>query len=330
MSGSGQTRKIVVNGFESTAVSELPSSLTERTEFAVETAADDALVERLESGGASVLLLADDPPERDGLEQFRRVRANGVTLPVILIGGAVASERVETALSAGVSDYVVGWTDERTTELGARIRAYAGRPWLDGAVQATRWDEIVSSLAHDAKNPLNVVTGRLELLDIDEPHASAVERSVNRVESLLDELSTIAAVAGTADDRDAVSLSDVARRVWDGDDAALTVETGRTVEADSDALEILLGRLFENARYHGGEDVSVTVGDSDRGFYVADDGPGIPPSERARVFEQGYGTARNGEGYGLFVAESVATAHGWTLTAGESDDGGARIDVTGC
>ena len=328
MSGSGKTRQIVVNGFESTAASELPSALTDRPGVTVETADDDTLVECLESGRATALLLADDPPDRDGLEQFRRMRANGVMLPVILVGGAVAPERVETALSAGVTDYIAGWTDERTAEIAARIRAYAGRPWLDGAVQAARWDDIVGSLTHDVKNPLNVVTGRLELLDIDEPHASAVERSIRRVESLLDELSIIADVAGSTGDRDHVSLSDVARRVWDGDDAALSTATDRTVEADPDALKILLERLFENARHHGGDDVMVTVGDTEGGFYVADDGPGIPPSERARVFEQGYGTARDGEGYGLFVAESVAAAHGWSLTAGESDDGGARMDVT--
>jgi len=330
MSGPGHTGRVVVNGFESTTVDGVPSSLADRTPFTVETATDDGLLETLDSRKPTVLVLADDPPERDGVEQFQRVRANGVRLPVLLVGRDVGPDRVEQALSAGVTDYIAGWTDERTPELGARIRAYADRPSLDGAVQADRWSEIVGSLSHDAKNPLNVVTGRLELLDVEETHASAVNRSVHRVESLLDELSTIASVVRATDEREPVSLADAATRVWDGDPAVLTVTTDRTVEADPDGVAILLGRLFENSRHHGEDGVSVTVGDTDSGFYIADDGPGIPPSDRDRVFEQGYGTARDGEGYGLFVANSVATAHGWTLSVGESDDGGARIEVAVC
>jgi len=306
----------------------MPSSLADRTSFDVEMASDDTLLELLDSAKPTVLVLADDPPTFDGIDRFQRVRANGVTLPVLLVGSDVGPNRIEQALSAGVTDYVAGWAEERTPELGARIKAYADRPSLDGAVQADRWTDIVGSLSHDAKNPLNVVTGRLELLDVEETHASAVERSVHRVESLLDELSTIASVTGTRGDREPVSLAEAARRAWGDETAALTVRTDRTVEANPDALGILLGRLFENARHHGGEGVSVTVGDTDRGFYVDDDGPGIPPSDRDRVFEQGYGTTRDGEGYGLFVAKTVAMAHGWTLTAGESDDGGARVEVT--
>ena len=328
MTGSVQPRRVVANGFESTAAGELPSSLSDSTGVTVETASDDALIERLESDGVSALLLADEPPARDGLAQFQRVRANGLMLPVILVGSEVDPDRIETALSAGVTDYVAGWNAERTGDLAARLRAYARQPSLDGAVQADRWNEAVGSFAHDAKNPLNVVTGRLELLDIDETHASAIKRSVRRVESLINELSTTASIIGTAGDLEAVSLADAAERAWGGDPDALTVATERTVDADPDGLAELLGRLFENARHHGGEGVSVTVGDTEAGFYVADDGPGIPPSERDRVFEQGYGTARDGEGYGLFVADSVARAYGWILTAGESDDGGARMDVT--
>lgn len=330
MSDPDQTRQVVTNGFDGTAISSVPSSLAGGESFAVDTASDEALLETIESNAPAILLLADEPPKRDGLAQFRRVRANDVGLPVILVGGDVPADRVESALSAGVTDYVTGTSPDQIGELGARIRAYACRPPLDGAVQASRWNDIVGSLAHDAKNPLNVVTGRLELLDIDEPHGSAINRSVGRVESLLNELSTIASVTDAICDREPVSVAEVAERTWTGDSEALTITTERTIEADPDAFEILLERLFENARQHGGEDISVTVGDSESGFYIADDGPGIPPSECKRVFEQGYGTDRDGEGYGLFVADSVARAHGWTLTAGESDDGGARLDITGC
>jgi PAS domain S-box-containing protein len=80
---------------------------------------------------------------------------------------------------------------------------------------------------------------------------------------------------------------------------------------------------------HGGADVTVTVGALDDGFYVADDGHGIPESMRETVFEAGYSTAEDGTGFGLRIVERVADAHGWTVDAAESEGGGARFEVRG-
>jgi signal transduction histidine kinase len=77
--------------------------------------------------------------------------------------------------------------------------------------------------------------------------------------------------------------------------------------------------------------VTVRVGALDPaagpGFFVADDGPGVPEAERERVFEYGHSTTAEGTGFGLAIVEEVATAHGWTVTLGETDDGGARFEV---
>ncbi|MFB6271074.1 MAG: sensor histidine kinase, partial [Halobacterium sp.] len=76
--------------------------------------------------------------------------------------------------------------------------------------------------------------------------------------------------------------------------------------------------------------VTVTVGDAGSdGFYVADDGPGIPESERDAVFEGGYTTAEDGTGFGLAIVEDIVEAHGWTVDVTASEDGGARFDVRG-
>jgi len=64
------------------------------------------------------------------------------------------------------------------------------------------------------------------------------------------------------------------------------------------------------------------------GFYVADDGPGIPPDERGRVFDSTYSSG-GGTGLGLSIVEQIAEAHDWTVTATESDAGGARFEVRG-
>jgi signal transduction histidine kinase len=84
--------------------------------------------------------------------------------------------------------------------------------------------------------------------------------------------------------------------------------------------------------------VTVTVGALPDGFFVADDGPGIPPSDREQVLEMGYSTSREGTGFGLAIVAEIAEAHGWdvAITGGSpaedtrADDGtvGARFEFT--
>ena len=85
----------------------------------------------------------------------------------------------------------------------------------------------------------------------------------------------------------------------------------------------------EDAVEHGGAGVTVTVGPTPEGFYVADDGPGIPADKRAMVFDSGYTTAAEGTGFGLAIVERIAEAHGWTVAAVESETGGARFEFAG-
>ena len=109
--------------------------------------------------------------------------------------------------------------------------------------------------------------------------------------------------------------------------------------------------LIRNAVEHGGDDVAITVGSlGDRkadggddgangeatektsgevGFFVEDDGPGIPEANRDEAFDAGYSTSREGTGFGLRIVEQVATAHGWSVRVTESREGGARFEVTG-
>jgi signal transduction histidine kinase len=98
--------------------------------------------------------------------------------------------------------------------------------------------------------------------------------------------------------------------------------------------------LLQNAVEHGRDSTdrsskdgapTVTVGDlpADAGFYVADDGPGIPAADRERVFRDGYSTTAEGTGFGLAIVETVAETHGWEVAVGESESGGARFEITG-
>ena len=77
------------------------------------------------------------------------------------------------------------------------------------------------------------------------------------------------------------------------------------------------------------EDVTIRVGDLADGFYVADDGPGIPEERRDEVFQAGYSTSEAGTGFGLAIVRQIAEGHGWAVRATDASDGGARFEFTG-
>jgi signal transduction histidine kinase len=86
----------------------------------------------------------------------------------------------------------------------------------------------------------------------------------------------------------------------------------------------------DNAVERGNGDVDVRVGRlADAGFYVADDGPGIPPEEREKVFEWAYSLGGDDTGFGLAIVRQIAEAHGWAIAVTESESGGARFEFRG-
>jgi PAS domain S-box-containing protein len=197
-----------------------------------------------------------------------------------------------------------------------------------------RLDEFASIVSHDLRNPLDVARGHLDLAreGDDSPHLEAVSRAHDRMATLVDDLLTLAREGLDVESPEPVDLGAVTRECWRGvatADAALNVETSRTVRADRSRLKQLLENLLRNAVTHGGEAVTITVGDLDDGFYVADDGPGIPEGERDEVFEAGRTTTPEGTGFGLAIVERVAEAHGWAVAVVESAEGGARFEFTG-
>jgi signal transduction histidine kinase len=74
-------------------------------------------------------------------------------------------------------------------------------------------------------------------------------------------------------------------------------------------------------------DVTITVGTLADGFYVADDGPGIPPEEQETVFEPGYSTQDGGTGLGLAIVDRIVAAHDWELRLTAADRGGVRFEI---
>ncbi|PSQ22659.1 hypothetical protein BRD06_09920 [Halobacteriales archaeon QS_9_67_15] len=125
--------------------------------------------------------------------------------------------------------------------------------------------------------------------------------------------------------------------------------TGSTTPASTESDPV--AAPTEELLRGGPADPSVTVRvgtlDDESGFYLADDGPGIPDARRDAVFESGFSTSEDGTGFGLSIVEQVADAHGWSVRITESEFGdgtdereaaedresdstpGARFEITG-
>ncbi|WP_435181609.1 PAS domain S-box protein [Halorussus sp. AFM4] len=204
-----------------------------------------------------------------------------------------------------------------------------------------RLREFTSVVSHDLRNPLNVAQGHLELAretGVDR-HFEKTESALARMESLIEDLLELARQGQDVSDTESVDLEAAVRRAWANvstGDATLDVAGDLVeIEAHGGRLQELFENLFRNSVEHGSTsprsdaDVTVRVGPlSDAvGFYVEDDGRGIPDEEREKVFEHGHTTTDDGSGLGLSIVRSIADAHGWTVSLGESELGGARFEV---
>ncbi len=199
-------------------------------------------------------------------------------------------------------------------------------------------DQFASVLSHDLRTPLATAQASLDLARRSPadagPHLDRLERALDRIDDLVASLLSLAREGTTVREPVLVALADAADRAWDAvdaPDARLVVGDGLgigTVEGDPERVRTLFENLFANAVEHGGPDVTVRVGplDGGSGFYVEDDGPGIPEADRERVLEHGVSTVEGRTGFGLSIVQRIAEAHGWTTSVGEGSEGGARFE----
>jgi signal transduction histidine kinase len=214
-------------------------------------------------------------------------------------------------------------------------------------------EAFASVISHDLRNPISIAERYLDRArESGDPEDFArVEDSLDRMRTLIDDVLDLAREGQAIDETERVTIESVVEDAWDTvetGDATLDLADGTTtLMTDPSRLRQSLENLFRNAVEHGstspdsqtrqdalehaGEAVTVSVGTltHDDGFYVADDGPGIPEDEREEVFEAGVTSSTEGTGLGLAIVERVVEAHGWTITVTESADGGARFEVRG-
>ena len=207
--------------------------------------------------------------------------------------------------------------------------------------QNERLDRFAGVLSHDIRNPLAVASGQVELLeemnlpDEAEDSLDDLDWALERIEALIEDTLVLAREGATVSDPELVDLPAVARAAWRaaGDDRGrLSIDADlSSIAGAPDRVQRLLENLFANALDHGNasddtEPLGVTVGPLADGFYVADDGVGIPENERGDVFGHGYSTREEGTGFGLAIVEEIAAAHDWSVVLTEAADGGARFE----
>ena len=327
----------------------------------LERADDRLVVESVTAVGAAVDLLRDSaidcllvvgtPVDATETSVVETVRDRHPNLPIVCcLDETRGAAAVAEAFDAGATDVARAGGDSAVTAvLVYRISnaVASARATAEADRQRQRLDAFVRGVSHDLRNPLTVAQGRLDLAerDCDSDHLGDASAAVDRTLELIADLLTLARQGETPQKREPVALSTLADECWSNVEtggATLVVAGDRTILADPSRLKQLFENLFRNAVDHGGDDVTVTVGEISpmytttraeailpSGFFVEDDGPGIPREDRERVFEIGYTTAGDGTGFGLNIVRDIAVAHGWEIAVSEGASGGARFEITG-
>jgi signal transduction histidine kinase len=220
-------------------------------------------------------------------------------------------------------------------------------------------DQVNSVISHDLRNPLDVAKAHLQAArETDDPeHFDSVADAHDRMERIISDVLTLTREDDVVDPSEQVSIETAATDAWQSVDTEQAVldlsDSLPTTTADPDRVRRLFENLFRNSVEHtanasvdstdqdsvaesahdDGESearenkVTITVGSGADGFYVSDDGPGIPPEKQETVFEPGHSTRDGGTGLGLAIVERIAAAHDWDIRLTSADSGGSRFEI---
>ncbi|GAA0589200.1 HAMP domain-containing histidine kinase [Kribbella sandramycini] len=304
--------------------------------------------------GATLLLSADTALVADASSRLRTVllvsgaAAVLITALALAIGMRFALSPLDkmTALARSIATGGRGGRlhpARTTTELGRTAVAFDEMlDALEGAERTARRSEdrmreFVADAAHELRTPIAGLRTAAETLIHLGPQAPAdrreelellLVRESQRATRLVADLLELSRLDSGLNlqlaplDLQALAAAEVTRSALLG--TAVTTSAVPTsagiVVGDAERIGQLLAGLVDNARQAGARTVQILVRPD--GFLVADDGPGVPPEQRERIFERlVHGPHSKGAGLGLAIARGVARAHGGELTVGDRGDG---------
>ncbi|HEY6934346.1 MAG TPA: HAMP domain-containing sensor histidine kinase [Marmoricola sp.] len=208
-----------------------------------------------------------------------------------------------------------------------------------------RQRRFVADASHELRSPLTTLSASLEVAAASAPDPALhaiMQAEVARMKRLVDDLLLLARADdhGLRLDEEEVDLDDVVHtevvRLRPGADVTVEEEVRPVrVRGDAGRLGQLVANLVENATHAADSRVRVSLSSShtDALLVVEDDGPGIPPEDRARIFDRfvrldaGRSRHHGGSGLGLAIVREIARSHRMTVLVGDSPLGGARFEL---
>jgi signal transduction histidine kinase len=199
-------------------------------------------------------------------------------------------------------------------------------------------NEMLGALSHDFRTPLTRLRLRVEAIPDDTQKEKAV-RDLDDMEAMIRLTLAFARDEAAGINREPLDLAAVTREIVNNLDIApgrVTVRTGNTVRARCQPVGIrrVLGNIIDNALFYA-NNVQITLYEEDQNAVIDidDDGPGIDPQQRDKVFTPFYRleSSRNretgGAGLGLSIAQTIVHAHGGGIKLLDSPMGGLRVRV---
>lgn len=202
-----------------------------------------------------------------------------------------------------------------------------------------------AGLAHETRNPLNIVRGLAQMISKEESLPAEVRQKsrgivdeTDRVTAQLNEFINYSRPREVR--RAAVALGPVVDEVvralnFDLEEKKLGVETAGTnlvIEADEQLLRQALFNLVLNAVQAvpagGAIRISAISNGPEAVLAVSDNGPGVPPERRTEIFKPYFTTNEKGTGLGLAVVHQIVLAHGWEIACLANEPRGATFQIT--
>lgn len=320
-----------------------------------------ALVQQLEfSDGRSFSVGVSNSlePIRDSLDAFARVVWLAVPILLLLVAAMtwLAATRALAPVQ-GISDRARAISAERLAERvpvpDTNDEIHELAQTVNGMLERieasqSRQRQLVSDASHELRSPVAASRVQLEVaaaandLDTWKSTAATVLAEQERLSQLIDDLLVLSRLdEGLATPDETVNLADVIDdelgRPHRFPVSLVTEREGRAlVDGDSRLLARLFRNLVDNAARHadGTVDVHLLQTAGEVIVHVDDDGPGVPDSAHATIFDRftRVDEARQrddrGGGLGLAIVREVAEAHGGSVACERADLGGARFTVT--
>jgi signal transduction histidine kinase len=200
-------------------------------------------------------------------------------------------------------------------------------------------NDLLRMLAHELRTPLARMDLGLHLAQQEgsaSPRLPAVRREIEHLDALIQDLTRLIRVGSQVATEAPVRIEVapllhelIGAHAADHPDIAFTLQVDEhlTLQAHPALLRVAVGNLLANAARHARSrfDVQVTCATGMIRIVVDDDGPGVPPAERQRIFLPFVALSSGGSGLGLAIVARVMATYGGTATCAASPAGGARF-----